>query len=214
MNVEQLILEITHERDWRIYEIDIYRRTPFRYTNELFVPHHSRYWRMCIPMIYAHWEGFVISSFRLLTNYLNDLNLNYSQITQNLVLLDNRVRFGYLQGNCTIGQQKRFLNELFLAQQQNINFASNIVISAKSNLNYKQLIKILTDFDLVPSSKLNNNKNTIEKLVTFRNKIAHGENSVIVTHQDISQISTSITICIDEILLMIADYTNNQKYLK
>jgi len=30
----------------------------------------------CIPLIYAHWEGFVISSLKLVFSYLNSLRLN------------------------------------------------------------------------------------------------------------------------------------------
>lgn len=43
--------------------------------------------RMCIPMIYAHWEGFVSSSLRELLRFLNNLALNPSECRVNIIVV-------------------------------------------------------------------------------------------------------------------------------
>ena len=67
---------------------------------------------------------------------------------------------------------------------------------------------MLAFFGLTPSQKIMENKENIEKLVWYRNSIAHGESSICVTKKDVEIFITCITECIDEIILLLASYVN------
>lgn len=214
LNNLDLISEICQEREWRLKELEFYKKIPYLYVNPLFGKHKEKYYKMCIPMIYAHWEGFIICAFRLLSDFITRQSIQYSYAPEFLILLANKKRFQYLKGNCDLEKQRRFLKEFLLSQKSGIEIPSDSCISANSNLNFKQLELILNSFNLKETRKYKNNKQGIEKLVTFRNKIAHGENSVVVEYNDIDQMVKCVTELIDETIIIIKKYVLEKGYLQ
>jgi len=208
----KLIDELCIDREWRFSELEFCKKVPKFYANALFAKNTSKYWRMCIPIIYAHWEGFVVSAYQQLILYLNKKNLKYSQVKQFLVILSNKHRFEYLKGNPTKEQKKRFLDEYNLEETVGIDMPLTL-ISAKSNLNYKRFLAILDEFNIVPTLAHNKNKSTIEKLVTYRNKIAHGENSVIVYETDINIMIGCVMEMIDTTISDIERYVFDKPFM-
>lgn len=209
-NLQDLLVA---EREWRVQELDLCKKIPFLYTYPSFKSHISLFWKFCVPMIYSHWEGFCVAAMKLLVDYLNEKNISYQDAANHILLLDNKRRFGYLQGNCSLEQQIRFLGEFLESQKSGINIDRSI-ISANSNLNFKQLTKMLSYFEIVVSTELENQKPIIEKLVWYRNSIAHGENSITVTQADIESFISCITKCIDEMISLFWAYTLNSQYRK
>ena len=208
MTKNQLQEMLMAEREWRIRELSLCKKLPFMYMQPLFRQHLSSYWRFCVPMIYAHWEGYVVAAIKLVIDYINDLHITYSSAPQYLIRLDNKERFGYLQGNCTFKQQDRFLKEFLNAQFQGIKIERSS-ISANSNLNFDQLKKMLSYLDLALSPTIIANKDTIEKLVWYRNSIAHGENCISVKQKDIEAFISAEIACFDEIICMLLSYVDN-----
>lgn len=205
--------QIYAEREWRCQELEFCRKVPVLYTNKLFEIQKTKYWRMCIPIIYAHWEGFTISLFKTLVDYLNQENIAFSNAKECLIILANRGKFGYLQGNNSFEQQSRFIQE-FMPMLYDVIQIPRESVSADSNLNYKQLQKIVKYFDFPISSKILNQKPQIERLVTFRNKIAHGENSIIIAESDVNEAIDNTIRRIDELLVCAEKYLHEQAYLK
>lgn len=81
-------------------------------------------------------------------------------------------------------------------------------------LNFKQLSKMLSYFEISVSPVLDQQKPTIEKLVWYRNSIAHGENSITVTQKDVETFISCITKCIDEMLSLFSTYISSLNYCK
>lgn len=73
---------------------------------------------------------------------------------------------------------------------------------------------MLSSFEISVSNKLEQQKPTIEKLVWFRNSIAHGDNSITVTQIDIENFINSITKCIDELIALFLEYILKSNYYK
>ena len=213
MTEHELQCLLVAEREWRITELEFCKKIPFLYTYPSFRSHYPLFWKFCIPMIYSHWEGFCVASMKLLIDYLNEISLSYQDAANHVLLLDNRKRFSYLQGNCSTDQQSRFLNE-FLASQKTGVHIDRSVVSANSNLNFKQLSKMLSYFEISVSPVLDQQKPTIEKLVWYRNSIAHGENSITVTQKDVETFISCITKCIDEMLSLFSTYISSLNYCK
>lgn len=214
MNDTVLLSEICQERDWRLKELEFYHKTPYLYVNSLFKGHIEKYWKMCIPMLYAHWEGFVIITFRLLSDYITSQAIQFSSAPESLILLANKKRFEYLKGNCSLEQQRKFLNEFLYFQNKGFEIPSESCVSANSNLNFKQFKIILNSFNIEMTKVYNDNEANVEKLVTFRNKIAHGENSILVKGEDVNALLECVISMIDETIIIIERYILNKKYLR
>ena len=163
MTEQELQSLLVAERDWRITELEFCKKIPFLYTYPSFRSHYPLFWKFCIPMIYSHWEGFCVASMKLLVDYLNERSLSYQDAANHILLLDNKKRFSYLQGNCSTDQQSRFLNEFLESQKTGIHIDRSVV-SANSNLNFRQLSKMLSYFEIPVSPVLDHQKSTIEKV--------------------------------------------------
>lgn len=78
MTNEEAYLDFMHEleaeRNWRVAELSD-QKLLFRKVKELGVEQYiTVYLKMTVPMVYAHWEGYCVSSFKLLMEYLNKKN--------------------------------------------------------------------------------------------------------------------------------------------
>ncbi len=116
--------------------------------NEYPLREQQQYYRMCIPYIYAHWEGFVVESFKLLITYLNNEQLDkkknvinelYTFSLQKVLkpLLENKVLNNHT--NLLKKFVKEFDKELYIEPS---------LLTANSNLNYKQMTIILSKFGM------------------------------------------------------------------
>lgn len=208
----KIIEEIEIDRDWRFNELEFYKKVPKFYTNKLFQTKVKSYWQMCVPAIYAHWEGFVVSALKLVVDYLNSQSLSYTSVIQEIIIFSNKDRFKYLSGNCNRTQRMRFLNEFFNEQSKGISIDSSL-ITASSNLNFKQFSNMLEELGIVLTPNHLEQKSKLEKLVTYRNKIAHGENNILVSEADINEMVYCIMILIDETIVCIEKYLLNKDYL-
>lgn len=80
------------------------------------------------------------------------------------------------------------------------------VVSANLNLNFAQLENIFNQLELNLSPTIYSYKPTIERLVWYRNSIAHGENSITVTQKDIEKFINSELNCFDKIISILLGY--------
>lgn len=211
MTEQDFIGTLLAEQEWRFQELEFCKKIPCVYTNVLFKRQEAKFWRLCVPIIYAHWEGFVVAALRILTEYINEQNIYYREAVPSILLLENKKRFGYLQGNCSIPQQTRFLLELLEAQDRCIILQQSN-ITANSNLSFKQLSKMLKYFGINASDQLLAERSHIEKLLKFRNSIAHGENSITVTKEHVESFIYNNMVCIDEIISLLHQYVTYKQF--
>ena len=99
---------------------------------------------MCVPMIYAHWEGFVVNSLKLLIDYLNDLKLSPNDVPTKLVVLGLSEKYGYLSGKQSIQQKIDFTDKFKELFQNVLKFKKGV--DTKSNLNGKVLEELCVIF--------------------------------------------------------------------
>ena len=82
--MHQLTEEIMASKEWRIRELEALKKIGIIALNEYPLREQQQYYRMCIPYIYAHWEGFVVESFKLLITYLNNEQLDKKNVINEL----------------------------------------------------------------------------------------------------------------------------------
>ena len=185
-----VLIEIQANNEWRDGEFAKYKINPSNVDSTLWC-------RMCIPMIYAHWEGFVVYSFRVLLKFLNKLDLPPEQTPMNLVVISLGDSYKTLSGKQSFTQKISFTERFQQLLQVKIKFSTKI--DTKSNLKTPVLNDLCNMFGL-NYSKFSTLESDINTLVHIRNSIAHGENNNQPNPQNIEKYIHSIRAAMDILL--------------
>lgn len=201
--MHNLIEEIQEENKWRDGELAIFKTNPLKVDTNLWN-------RMCVPMIYAHWEGFVVNSLKLLIDYLNKLKLSPNDVPTKLVVLSLSEKYGSLSGKQSIQQRIEFTDKFKELFQNVLKFKKDV--DTKSNLNSKVLeeLCVIFGFNFTSFAEV---ASVIDRIVIYRNRIAHGENSIIPKSEGIENYVATVTKATDILLAEIDSFVSNQKYL-
>ena len=150
--------------------------------------------RMCIPMIYAHWEGFVVSSLKILIKHLNVLELTPHQIQTYLIVMGLGDQYNSLSGKQSFAQRVVFKNSFKELMQNNIKFSKKV--ETKSNLK-SNVLKELCEMFGFEFERFKNQVGDIDRLIHIRNSIAHGENSINPDFENLTKYITSVNEAMD-----------------
>lgn len=199
----EVIEEIQEDNNWRDGELAKFKINPHKVEESLWS-------RMCLPMIYAHWEGYVVSSLKLLIEHLNKLQLKTIEVDTKLIVIGLGQSYNSLSGKQSFEQKVEFTNKFKEIFENTIRFKKNV--DTKSNLNSKVLedLCIMFGFNFSEFRDITAN---IDRIITFRNKIAHGENSVLPDTENIEKYISSVTNATDILLAEINRFLLNERYL-
>ena len=209
--MHQLTEEILASREWRIRELEALKKIGIIALNEYPLKVKQQYYRMCIPYIYAHWEGFVVESFKLLITYLNNEHLDKKMVINELYTFSLQNVLKPLAGKQSFEQSYQFV-ERFVEDFDKELYLDTSLLSANSNLNYKQMTNILSKFGM--ENCLEGYKEDINQLVNQRNSIAHGENGIIIEEKHVSNKISVLQELFDSIILEFEKYLSQKMYLK
>lgn len=199
-------------------EADIYWRQGQLSTLRSIGKHNSLSLHQCeclriytIPAIYSLWEGFIKQSFSIYIRAINqkripllELHLNYiTHLVDNQINLQNARQKVESKRKCVSELCKLFTNKYASVSEK---------IPTDSNVNYEVLNKILQTFNLDCMDK--KWEKGLNKLLCFRNKIAHGENSIVVDNKDIEFFSQILNDMMVEVCSLIVIGIKEQRYLK
>ena len=171
----------------------------------------NQYYRMCIPYIYAHWEGVIVESFKQLISFLNDLHLDKKLVRNELYAFSLQGILKPLAGKQSFEQTCQFAQK-FTENYDRALYIDPALLTAKSNLNYKQLVVILGGFGM--ENCLTKYQGEINQLVNQRNRIAHGENGITVEYVNISDKISMLQEIFDLMILKFEEYLSERMYLK
>ncbi len=130
--------------------------------------------RNTVPAIYAHWEGFVVSSIEIVFVYLNELGLTNQDYCYTYLTTAYEATLKSLGDADGFEKNKKHLSILCDKFDNKIIFPKSI--NSKSNLNFKTLENIFLKTKL-NIEEFKEHKSVLNQLVNIRNSIAHGENS-------------------------------------
>ncbi|MGY4108478.1 MAE_28990/MAE_18760 family HEPN-like nuclease [Aeromonas encheleia] len=171
----------------------------------------SLWCRMSITLIYAHWEGFVVSSLKILIEHLNSLNLEPKDATTNLVVIGLGDKYKSLSGKQSFQQKISFTDRFNVLFDTKLKLTTKV--NTKSNLRSDVLEEICQMFPF-DYQKFDQHKVVIDKVVSIRNSIAHGENSYVVNMGNVTNYMSSLTAAMDTLLDEIDHFLQQKKYLK
>lgn len=203
--------EIIASREWRIRELESLKKVGILALSNYPQKVKEQFYRMCIPYIYAHWEGFIVESFKQLISFLNDLHLDKQTVRNELYAFSLQDILKPLAGKQSFEQTCQF-TEKFIKDYDRALYIDPALLTAKSNLNYKQLDVILEKFGM--ENCLTKYKEKINHLVNQRNRIAHGENGIIVEYANISDKISMLLEIFDILILEFEKYLSERMYLK
>ncbi len=196
---ERLMQELEAEREWRVRELRNIKLLYKEIDSELRKEDFSvSYLRMIIPMIYAHWEGFVVQSYKIVFEFINKMELSTSEVTPKILTYANNHSYNYLKGKHSFRQKCEFTKKFLDILNKNIKIEGKI--ETDSNLKYEVLERLLDLFD-IDANKFKGYRAKLNELVNIRNSIAHGENGYILSFEDIERNISFITESIDELLV-------------
>lgn len=201
--MHSVVDEISINNDWRDGEFAKYKANSLNVEEQLWC-------RMCIPMIYAHWEGFVVDALKIMLKHLNQLGLQSTQLPTNLVVVSMGDSYRTLSGKQSFEQRINFTQSFNELLDKPVKFKTKV--DTKSNLksNVFEDLCVAFGFD---SSKFEGQLHDIDRLVHIRNSIAHGENSMQPDMQNIEKYIKSVKGAMDLLLYEIDDYLSEQRYI-
>jgi len=200
--MHELIEDIQEENQWRQNEFASFKHCPDQVDSELWD-------RMCIPMIYAHWEGVVVNSLKILIGYLNTLNLSPNDVATRFIVFGLDKSYNSLSGKQSFVQKVAFTDKFKELFQQVLKFKKDV--NTKSNLNSK-VLKELCDIFGFNFNSFADVAGDIDRIVTYRNRIAHGESSIIPESESIEKYIATITTATDILFAEIDNFICNESY--
>ncbi len=207
---KNFIQELEAERDWRVAELNKIKLL-FREINEMDMDEFKNiYLKMTVPMVYAHWEGFCVASYKILMEYINRKEIDAKCIAYNVLTYANSKTYDKLKGKNSFIQRVDFSKQFIEILNNKINFVGKL--DTKSNLNYKVLQEILQIFGMNEEG-VKEFDSDLNALVNIRNSIAHGENSRLIDDDKLRDNIELVTNLIDIMLLKEVQFVQEEAYL-
>jgi len=131
--------------------------------------------RAAIPLLYAHWEGFVKSAATHYLNYVLGQRLRYNQLRSCFIALGLKSNLDLFSSTMKADKYVYALDEIRSGLTSRANFTISSAIKTESNLNSRVFVSICACIG-IDHSKYDAKANLIDvSLLQRRNKIAHGE---------------------------------------
>lgn len=128
--------------------------------------------RFSVPILYAHWEGFVKKSCEYYLEFVSNKYLPHRDLKSQFIALSLNRKFGKLEIK-NIEEKTKTVEFLISEFDKSANIPIKNVIQTKSNLRYEVFEEIVFILDL-DASLFSSKKSLIDDLVDARNNIAHG----------------------------------------
>lgn len=170
--------------------------------------------KMLILLMYSHYEGFVKESLILYIYYINDLNINKTEIISNLKVLSVESTL-----KRKLSTQLNFDGFLDLFQKlEQLNdgifyIRENTAIDTKSNLNFDVLLTNLTRVGIC-SEPFKDLKEDINAFVNRRNEIAHGAYKNLIRKSEYERWERMFNRICSDFIRLLTNAVENKEYLE
>lgn len=225
MNLASLRAELEQDMKWRFDEI--------RYLQNIgsFVSSpedRKRYQRSLVVMLYAHFEGFCKFSFTLYVNAVNSANITCGEANYAIAASSLHDLFTALRdpsGKCPefrntlpddtklhrLAREREFVEKTDLFLRRPIKIPDD-AIDLESNVTPKVLSKNLYQIGL-PHDLFKGQTGDINKLLNYRNNIAHGE-AITIGNDDYFKLRDMVFRLMEEVTVATIQALSNQDYLR
>jgi len=161
--------ELYENKDWRIQEL---KKLGNEVEENINIDLKPLFFRSLVPMIYAHWEGFVVSSVKKYFECLNSFNYTITDLDICYITTAFEAKLEKIFESQNFDKRKKHLEILLSIINNSIKFDKRI--DTKSNLNFNILVMICEKLKF-NKDKFKDYKIDLNELVNIRNAIAHGD---------------------------------------
>ncbi len=157
--------------------------------------------RSGVPLLYAHWEGFVKASAQHFINFVSNQSITYSELAPCFVVRSLRGHIAGLSGMGSYAQTIAGVYHLLASLNQPSELSPNSPVATFSNLNSERFVELALSIgvNVAPYSA---KWNLIDvSLLKRRNMIAHGE------YLDIDH-GAFIGLC-DDVIILLRQFKND-----
>lgn len=161
--------------------------------------------RCAIPIIYAEWEGFFSYAMSLYFREINKLGLKLDELDSQYYVLLCEKSYPQLQSYPEkLPQRQRFLNsiKMFMRNTNAVSFSTKV--NTESNLGFKVMNSILHLYKIeMIEDHINHDsyslKDAMDKFLTQRNGLAHGDPSITASEDDITVTIQLVEIAMEHV---------------
>ncbi len=203
------IENITADMDWRMGELGSLKTIPHRYHME--EQHIAMLKRYIVPAIYGLWEGFVKNTILV---YIEEINK--AEVPVNSICLNTLIYMTDIDDNLKLSTERKHKEkkERFIKNFQNllatpVNMKLKVI--TESNVNLEVANHLLESFNIETLPDVYDGK--LNKLLNFRNAIAHGESAISVGEKEINEFSQLIVELMSEIAERVEKGLLSKSYL-
>ena len=203
--------EIDFEIDWVIRDTTKIKLLPHKY--EFTEEEKAIYYKSMVPMIYAYLEGFVKNVIRIYMKFVNQLDLPFNDISIRLLTHKIEKKYNCFKENIKLIQSKEKIVEQLLQDINNNDKTIEFNDKAIQNINSDRLNKLLKElnFNVIEDRRI---KDELNKLLKYRNGIAHGENSYRVEEDILMEFIDTIIRTMDYVSDIICNGFDSKNYLR
>ncbi len=210
--------EILEDIDWRKEQLLIVKTLPFLHD---FSDSHKEFLiKYSIPTIYSLWEGFVQNSFQIYIRELNKLELKREEFCMNILTHSLEAYFPqFKEYPQEFGKKMNFIHKLHIHFEEDFRISSKV--STESNVEIEVINKLCHRFnlELLPNFPY---KQRLKDFLKFRNRISHGDISLVVNQDNIDDFKTRIDTFINLVEDLMQEvyqrikkgFNENKSYLK
>lgn len=170
---DSLTDKVVADLSWRRKELALIKNKIPNEKNSL----QSALIRATLPLLYAHWEGFVKVTMSYYLEYVSNKYLKNSELKTSFIALSLQNKLGDLN-NSNFSNRTKIIDFIFNDIEKQSKIPKKNIINTKSNLSFNVLQEILLILDL-EDNHIESQKDLINDLVNERNYIAHGEHTLI-----------------------------------
>jgi len=206
--IEKVFEEIQEDITWRNLELSKIKNIALNLNDaELKI-----FLKSILPLLYAHWEGFIVVSLKIVFKYLNTLHLSSNDYCDIYLTTAYEQTLKSLDNSTGFDKRKKHLINLYKTFKEQVMLDSKV--DTKSNLNFGILEEICKKINL-DINKFTTYKEELNELVNIRNSISHGENSYnFESYDDIQKYLNLLKNLMLDFESEIQDLLKNEKYLK
>jgi hypothetical protein len=206
--IEKVFEEIQEDITWRNLELSKIKNIALNLNDtELKI-----FLKSILPLLYAHWEGFIVVSLKIVFKFLNTLHLSSNDYCDVYLTTAYEQTLKSLDNSTGFDKRKKHLINLYKTFKEQVMLDSKV--DTKSNLNFGILEEICKKINL-DINKFTTYKEELNELVNIRNSISHGENSYnFESYDDIQKYLNLLKNLMLDFESEIQDLLKNKKYLK
>ena len=171
-STSELIQILDNDLSWRRLDLLYIKRSV---TNSKGITKNSAI-RAAIPILYAHWEGFIKVSAAAYATYLSKKRYKFKDLKMSYSGLQAKQHIDKISDiKSKIFATSLSLIEIYGIEEERVNISLNEYIDRVGNLNHDMFIQIINFFSIEKASYENFKALIDVSLLSNRNKIAHGE---------------------------------------